>query len=50
MGNVQILLRQHVGAPCEAIVKSWGQGGKRYSHRYSDWTWGKHFFPVFTVW
>ena len=22
MGNVQILLRQHVGAPCEAIVKS----------------------------
>ena len=21
MGNVQILLRQHVGAPCEAIVK-----------------------------
>ena len=22
MGNVQILLRQHVGAPCEAIVKA----------------------------
>ena len=22
MGNVQILLRQHVGAPCQAIVKA----------------------------
>ena len=22
MGNLQILLRQHVGAPCEAIVKA----------------------------
>ena len=22
MGNVQILLRQHVGAPCAAIVKA----------------------------
>ena len=36
MGNVQMLLRQHVGAPCAPCVEVGAEVKKRYSHCYTN--------------
>ncbi len=33
--KVKILLSQHIGAPAQAIVKSWRSGDKRSDDRFS---------------
>ena len=50
MGNVQILLRQHVGAPCEAIVKAGDKVEKGTLIATPTGLGGKHFFLVYMVW
>ena len=48
MGNVQILLRQHVGAPCAPCVEVGADVKKRHSHCCTDRAGSKHFFPACT--
>ena len=48
MGNLQILLRQHVGAPCEAIVKA-GDRVEKGTLIATPTGLGANFFPVHTV-
>ena len=49
MGNLQILLRQHVGAPCEAIVKAGDRVEKGTLIATHQQGLALIFFPVHTV-